>query len=517
MFHNVKRGRIYMKNSILNYTKAMNWVEKNSLDDCGIAVTSKEQKIYPEVTGYYIPSLLQWGEREKACLYAEYLCSIQKKDGSWYDFDDKAPYVFDSAQILKGLLAIRKIMPSVDKNIIKGCDWIISNMQSDGRLTTPSKDAWGENENFCSELIHIYCLSPIREAGVLFNNSKYLEAASKILAYYKREKLDRITEFSLLSHFYAYVMEGLYDLGEIELCQESMLKLEKYRNKKNGIPGLKNVSWVCSTGMFQLAVVWYKLKNLERGDSLFKYALSLQNESGGWYGSYPMRKWPAFFYGRGQRPYYFPDEEISWAVKYFFDALALREKLIFEKQASIFQEEISKDDGRYLFIRKILMEASNTNRTLKVCDIGCGKGRYLKKLMLECPTNKYYAMDLSMNVMEGIFGVEEKRQGSLTNISYEDESFDIVYVCEAFEHAINLRGAFKELYRVIKKGGKMVIIDKPIEKMGSLKIDEWEQWISDDDIRKFTEECGGELEIETSIPYENKNDGLFRGWVVTKK
>lgn len=95
-------------------------------------------------------------------------------------------------------------------------------------------------------------------------------------------------------------------------------------------------------------------------------------------------------------------------------------------------------------------------------------------------------------------------------------SFDFVYACESYEYAINIDAAFRELYRVTKHGGKFVIIDKPIEKLGSMEIYEWEQWISDQDIRKFTESCGGELEIIPSVSYEDKNDGLFRAWIIRK-
>ena len=186
--------------------------------------------------------------------------------------------------------------------------------------------------------------------------------------------MDRIKNFSLLSHFYAYVMEGLFDLGEIDLCRESMERLEKYRNSKNGIPGLNDVPWVCSTGMFQLAIVWYKLGELEKGNSLFYYALSLQNESGGWYGSYPAPGFMAKFYMGRKKPYYFPDAEISWAVKYFLDALALKEKLEFEKQAPTFLEEIDDADGRYLCIQNSVEELMEKDgHELKICDVGCGK------------------------------------------------------------------------------------------------------------------------------------------------
>lgn len=504
------------ENKLYKFDMAMLWIKNNIISSNGITVTSKEKIIYPEVTGYYIPTLIQWGERDLAISFAKYLCSIQKEDGSWYDPTDTAPYVFDSAQILKGLVAIRKIMPEVDDHIIKGCDWILSNMQSDGRLTTPRKDAWGSDEDFCSELVHIYCLSPIKDAGIIFNRPDYLDAVNKILDYYKREKLEKIKNFSLLSHFYAYVMEGLFDLGEVELCRESMERLEKYRNRKNGIPGLNDVPWVCSTGMFQLAIVWYKLGDLERGNSLFYYALSLQNESGGWYGSYPALGVMAKFYRGRKKPYYFPDAEISWAVKYFLDALALKEKLEFEKLAPTFLDNIDDNDGRYTLIKRLIENNTTEGGHLSVCDVGCGKGRYLKKLAVDCPNNMYYASDISERVMSSIMCVKEKRLGSMTNIDYDNNSFDIVYACEAFEHAISLKVAFRELYRITKPGGKLVIIDKPIEKLGQLEIYEWEQWISDNDIKNYTEDCGGTLEIIHSVPYENNDDGLFRAWIISK-
>lgn len=507
-----------MKNKLFYFTKALNWIKNNTIDGKGIIVTTKEKIIYPEVTGYYIPTLLTWGERDLAISYAEHLCHIQKEDGSWYDSGDKEPYVFDSAQILKGLISIRDIMPEVDNHIVKGCDWILSNMQPNGRLTTPCKDAWGDNEDFCSELIHVYCLTPIRDAGRIFNKPEYLEAVTKILGYYKREKLDRIKNFSLLSHFYAYVMEGLYDLGEVDLCRNAMMKLEEHRNKKGAIPGLNDVPWVCSTGLFQLAVVWYKLGDLERGNSLFYYALTLQNKSGGWYGSYPAPSIFLKFYGGRKKPYYFPDAEISWANKYFLDALALKEKLEFEEQASTFMDEIDENDGRYLLIKSLIISTTKSLgiENINVCDVGCGKGRYLKKLSADCPNNEYYAADLSEKVMTNIECVKEKRLGSLTCIPYDDNSFEFVYTCEAFEHAINLHGAFMELYRIVKPGGIFVILDKPLEKLGQLEIYEWEQWIDDTDIAKFTEECGGGLEIVKSVSYENKDDGLFRAWIVRK-
>ncbi len=503
-------------NKVDIFNKAFNWIKKNTVDGNGITVTSKQKVVYPEVTGYYIPTLIQWGERDLAKAYAKHLCSIQKEDGAWYDSQDKIPYVFDTAQILKGLTAIYPIMPEVEGNIIKGCDWLLSNMNQEGRLVPASKDCFGEDDSFYSELIHTYCLTPLVKASELFNKKEYQQAAEKIKNYYVKNYREKILNFSLLSHFYAYVMEGLLDMGETALVREAMQNLEKYQNRKGGIPGLRDVKWVCSTGMFQIALVWYKLGELEKGNTIFDYTCSLQNESGGWFGSYPASFLNQYAIGR-KRPYYFPDEEISWANKYFLDALAYKEQLEFEEQAPIFLEEIEKEDGRYILIKELLEKAEKKGDSqLSVCDVGCGKGRYLKNLTVDLPDFEYHAMDLSEQVMRNVDCVREKRLGRLTEIPYVDESFDFVYVCEALEHAINLEGAFKELYRIVKKGGKFVIIDKPVEKLGIMEIDEWEQWISNTDIKKYTEACGGQLEIVDSVPYKNKNDGLFRAWIVDK-
>ena len=45
------------------------------------------------------------------------------------------------------------------------------------------------------------------------------------------------------------------DIGESALAQQAMDKMAKVQREDGRIPAYKNVNWVCSTGMFQLAVV----------------------------------------------------------------------------------------------------------------------------------------------------------------------------------------------------------------------------------------------------------------------
>ena len=347
--------------NIQRFKNCINWIKNNSINDSGIAVTSKQQIIYPEVTGYYIPTLLEWGYKDLALNYAKTLRTMQKPEGAWYDSGNNQPYIFDTAQILKGLIAIYPLIPEIKTNIIKGCDWILSNMTEEGRLKPAFENCFPEDDSFYSELVHTYCLSPLMDASKLFNKPEYEKSAVKIKDYYIANYKQKILNFNLLSHFYAYVMEGLLDMGETELIKEAMHNIEKFRNKKGGIPGLNNVDWVCSTGIFQLALVYYKLGELEKGNNLFEYACSLQNDSGGWYGSYPVSFINKYFTFGNKKAHYFPNEEISWANKYFLDALAFKEKLEFEKMSPIFGDTIEKSDGRYLAVKHFLEEVKISN------------------------------------------------------------------------------------------------------------------------------------------------------------
>lgn len=495
------------KDYISVYQKAISWIKTNSLDGKSIICTSKLRKGYPEVTGYYIPTLLRWGYRKLALGYAQWLCDIQKVDGSWYDTNDKDPYIFDSAQVLKGLIAIYPILSDVKEHIIRGCDWIVSRMDKDGRLITPVKDAWGK-ERICSELVHLYCLSPLYEAADLFDIPEYKAAADSILRYYKKYHYEEIMNFGCLSHFYAYIMEALLDIGEIQLAKEAMDKIAALQKEDGSVPAYKDVNWVCSTGLFQFALVWYRLGDVERGNKAFHYACNLQNETGGWFGSYLSED------SMQQYNDYFPVEEISWANKFFLDALYYKGKAELNLLSDTIMSDISCEDGRYKIIYTEVKKSYNVAGQ-RVLDVGCGKGRYLKNLLKNMPNNRYFGVDLSQRVLDNIVDPRiEKKEGSLTCIQYEDNQFDITYSCEALEHAIDIRSAIGELARVTKAGGKIIIIDKNREAYGRLQIRDWKVWFGVEELREIMEEFCSEVIAHQNVSYESKkNDELFAAWI----
>lgn len=287
-------------------TRAFDWFRTHFVSDQGIIVHTKQPTPYPEVTGYFIPTLYHWGEREYARTATRWLLSIQLPNGA-FPAPDGVAYTFDTGQVMRGLCAALEDVDGAEVSLRRACDWVLTQVGADGRLTTPSTELWTD---IASDLIHAYVLPPLMEAGRLLGVREYVEAADFVLAYYKGR--DDLVPFNRLSHFHAYAIEALVELDEMELARQGMADVARAQRRDGAVPGYPNVGWVCSTGLAQYAVIWYHLGERGRADAALRYLERLQNPSGGFYGSY----------GKGAQ--YIPRAEISWAVKYFLDACYLK-------------------------------------------------------------------------------------------------------------------------------------------------------------------------------------------------
>ena len=233
----------------------------------------------------------------------------------------------------------------------------------------------------------------------------------------------------------------------------------------------------------------------------------MQNGDGGWFGSYVSED------NSTEKNTYFPDAEISWASKYFLDALYYKNICQFELQSDSFLESISNEDGRYVAIKN---EISKEKKKCIILDAGCGKGRYVKKLIKELPQNKYYATDISKKVMSFFddYSNVEKKQGVLTSLPYEDNKFDFVFSCEALEHAVDIDSAIREMARVTNDKGKIIIVDKNKDMYGYFDIESWEQWFDKDELKKIMLRYCSEVKCVENISYDNhEGNGLFCLWV----
>lgn len=286
--------------------RALDWFKANMVENQGIIVHTRQKVPYPEVTGYFVPTLYACGETELARTCTRWLVSIQLSDGA-FPAPDGVPYSFDTAQVMRGLSAALDQGEDVETPLRRACDWMVGQIDANGRLKTPSTELWGDIAN---DLIHVYAAYPLIEAGKLLREPEYEQAGRFVQSWYVKQ--DGLVPFNRLSHFHAYAMEALVELGETELALAGMADVERLQRRDGSVPAYPDVKWVCSTGIAQYAGVWYRLGKYDRADRALDYLDTLQNKSGGWNGSY----------GDGAK--YIPGAEISWAVKYYLDAHHLK-------------------------------------------------------------------------------------------------------------------------------------------------------------------------------------------------
>ena len=141
-----------------------------------------------------------------------------------------------------------------------------------------------------------------------------------------------------------------------------------------------------------------------------------------------------------------------------------------------------------------------------VADLGAGEGTLAQ--MLARQADRVIAVDLSPKMVE--FGRELARRHDLQNLEYrvgdiegpplEDESIDLAFLSQALHHAGNPQQALEQSFRVLKPGGKLVVLDllqHNFEEARELYADVW-LGFSEAELAAMLEDAGFG-EIETAV------------------
>ncbi|MCX6344984.1 MAG: methyltransferase domain-containing protein, partial [Armatimonadetes bacterium] len=313
-----------------------------------------------------------------------------------------------------------------------------------------------------------------------------------------------ITDFTQpnsLSHFYSYIQEALMELGCEREAKLGMASAARFQQPSGAVPGYSNVNWICSTGLAQLAQVWYMLGEIDRADAAMSFLELIQNPSGGFFGSY------------GVGAEYFPSEEISWAAKYTIEACQRQISAHFDQTVQIYDSNIDASDGR---VQAVINKLGDLNGK-RVLDAGCGKGRYSTILKKLYPTAEITAMDISSEMLKHIPSGINKTQAGILAMPFADKRFDAVICIEALEHVVRIDEGIQQLARVTADGGTVLVIDKNVEMLGALQMPSWEKWFSRTGLMDEMTKAGLIADSEFISHSGNSSpDGLFICWTGKK-
>ncbi len=141
-----------------------------------------------------------------------------------------------------------------------------------------------------------------------------------------------------------------------------------------------------------------------------------------------------------------------------------------------------------------------------IADLGAGEGTFSQ--LLAQRAEKVIAVDNSKRMVE--FGARVARENGFKNLDYrlgdietppiDDAVVDVAFFSQALHHAQKPKEAIEAAYRILKPGGKIVILDllkHTFEDARELYADVW-LGFSELEVSRFLKDCGFE-QIEISL------------------
>lgn len=102
-----------------------------------------------------------------------------------------------------------------------------------------------------------------------------------------------------------------------------------------------------------------------------------------------------------------------------------------------------------------------------ILDVGCGGGRTISKLAALATQGKVFGIDYSsdsvavsqkINAQAIAAGRVEIRQAPVSQLPFPDNTFDLITAVETHFWWSNLAGDMREVFRVVKPGGTLILI-----------------------------------------------------------
>lgn len=496
---------------------ALRWLRSLAADGDGIAPTSGTSAVCPGLSAAAVQTLFNFGETELAVRFARRLISLQKRDGSVPDAGLLHGSLFNTAHAVRAWTAIVDAepgaLPEAEAALRRGCCYLAGRVADDGTLRV--SESGGSFERWAPPIVHLVGFAALSEWAKRWNMSTWRDAVGRAVGRILRT--EDSARPAAQSHVAAHGIEAFLNLAAYDercgiIARRALDEAAAVQTVDGALPTDRNHAWISSAGLAHYAVLWFRAGRKEAGDRAMACLADRQREDGGWAGSW----------GRGAA--YFPRSCSAWTAKYFLDAALGQVAISFNDAAVVrdhksFAAPLAVDDERLRAVERTAAElVAEFGPEASFVDVGCGTGRYLERLAVAQPQLKLTGIDPAPQLLRELPGCATSVTGNLLRLPVATDTYDGACCVEALEHALVPERAVAELCRIVRPGGRIVIVDKD-EKFRPLSITEsWERWFTPESVSEWLRrECDDVRCVPLPEGDHQRTPGLFLCWTGVKR
>jgi malonyl-CoA O-methyltransferase len=443
----------------------------------------------PGITAATLPSLANFGQLDLAQRFSAWLLATQRADGSFPQAGADVGSLFNTAQALLALLELEETELAVPPDAARRAAAYL-NMRLE--VEPPHADLCRPSPS----VIRIAVVPPLVTAARRFEAPHWRRTAENVIAR-ARNAVDWHA-WTGSSRLFAQAAEAWVALGEVELARETMTWPAGRQRKNGAVAGDSRGAWGDNGLVAHLAALWYRLGEREPADRAMGFLETQQLADGGW----------NQYWGRGAKA-----GESAWVAKYYLDAAWLRSTSSFNHVTYELPQTIDVGDGRFTAVRDWFRSLGGMP---KVADVGCGPGRFLRELAPEFPGARLVGIDPSAALLGRIPASVEARRGDFLRIPAGDGEFDGAFAVESLEHSLLPEQAVSELCRVVRPGGRVLIIDKHVARQALSLHEPWERWFLPETVAAWLARYCHDVRVRPISHGTGQGDDLFLCWEARK-
>jgi malonyl-CoA O-methyltransferase len=478
---------------------AVNWLVRHATLD-GLAPTAGGAAC-PGLTAAAIPTLWSLGVDDLAIRFARRLARLQRTDGSLPDAEGRHASSFNTAQTARAfaVLDAAEALDEAAPACRRACDYLASRIAADG--TIARVESGGSFERWAPQSVRLAGMATVVEFV-----EPHQQAVRRAAVRRAVEVVLRTTDVAKPSaslQVQLHGIEALLDLDAIEpragtAARRYLLDTAARQRRDGSVAADVAHRWTSSAGLAHLAALWYRVGLKEPADRALACLRSRQGSDGAWTGSW----------GRGAA--YFPFSPSAWTVKYALDASLAEVRAAFDAEPPGLADPLGDEDGR---LHAVVELVSQLPSDAELADVGCGGGRYLARLAEMFPYLRTTGVDPSTAALRRLPVSSTAVVGNVLRLPLADASYDAVVCIEALEHALRPERAVAEMCRVVRPGGRVLIIDKDRRFQGLSISAPWERWFDRGSVAAWLAPHCDEVTC-TALPPgpHQRTRGLFLSW-----